>query len=61
MQRFYEGAEDEPKVRAELIGGIIRDIFELPGRTSPDDGPDLLPVTIQELKIILRRHLFGEE
>ncbi|WP_422383297.1 hypothetical protein [Roseibium album] len=61
IQRLYEGTEDEQKARTELIGLIIRDICELPDRTSPDDEPDLLLVTIQELDIILRRHLFGEE
>lgn len=53
--------EEKPKYQDELIGDITRDICELPDRTSPDDEPDLLLVTIQELDIILRRHLFGEE
>lgn len=35
---------------------IIRDICELPDRTSPEDQPDMLMVTEEELRIILTRH-----
>ena len=35
---------------------IVRDICELPDRTSPEDQPDMLLVTEEELRIILARH-----
>ena len=53
------GFSDDAKT--DLIGGIITNICELPDRTSPDDQPDMMLVTAEELDLILRRHLFGEE
>ncbi|MBO9459013.1 hypothetical protein [Labrenzia sp. R5_0] len=47
--------------KADLIGGIITNICELPDRTSPDDQPDMMLVTAEELDLILRRHVFGDE
>lgn len=42
---------------AAAVPEIIKDISELDGYTSPDDNPDLLQCTVQELEVILRRHL----
>lgn len=39
------------------IESIIRDIAELPDRTSPEDQPEAMLVTSDELRIILTRHL----
>lgn len=44
--------EDSTNLTAE----IIRDICELPDRTSPDDWPEAMIVTPEELTIILERH-----
>ena len=46
-------AESEPRE----FGDIIVDICELPDRTSPDDAPDMMLVTGEELTIIMHRHL----
>jgi hypothetical protein len=43
------------------ITAIIKDVCELPDYTSPEDNPDLLQCTVDELTLILRRHLLGEE
>ncbi len=42
---------------AATIAEIIRDVCELPDRTSPDDWPEVMLVTPEELTIILERHL----
>lgn len=42
---------------AEKIELIIRDVAELPDRTSPEDWPEALIVTGDELEEILTRHL----
>ena len=36
---------------------IIRDIAELPDRTSPSDQPEMMLVTEDELRVILERYL----
>lgn len=48
-----------PKISGgpEIINDVIRDICELPDRTSPEDCPDTLIVTVDELRIILERYL----
>lgn len=45
----------------DAITAIIKDVCERPDYTSPDDKPDLLQCTVDELTLILRRHLLGEE
>jgi len=42
---------------SEKIALIIRDVAELPDRTSPEDWPDALIVTGDELEEILSKHL----
>lgn len=42
------------------VASAIRDVAELPDRTSPDDQPDMLFVSIDELQEILERH-FGDD
>ena len=42
--------------RIDWIGEVIRDICEIPDRTSPDDFPEAMLVTIPELRTIIERH-----
>ena len=44
----------------DLVARIIRNVCELPDYTSPDDQPDLLTCTVDELELCIRRAL-GEE
>lgn len=39
---------------------IIQDVAELPDRTSPDNWPDAMIVTADELRSILQKHLGAE-
>lgn len=39
-----------------LIDNVIRDVAELPDRTSPEDWPEAMLVTADELRMILERH-----
>lgn len=41
----------------ECIQSIIRDLSELPDYTSPDEWPDALLATPDELRVVLERHL----
>lgn len=43
--------------RAEIIEGVIRDVAELPDRTSPEDWPEAMMVTADELRSILLARL----
>ncbi len=43
-----------------LINIVIRDVAELPDRTSPEDWPDAMIVTGDELEEILTNRLKGE-
>ena len=43
-----------------LINIVIRDVAELPDRTSPEDWPDAMIVTSDELEEILTNRLKGE-
>ncbi len=47
-------------VSDEMIVSIVRDICELPDRTSSDDWPEAMLVTPDELTIILTRHLSNQ-
>lgn len=49
----------QPNTTADklAIEQIIRDVAELPDRTSPDDWPEVMLVTADELTIILERAL----
>lgn len=40
-----------------LATAIIRDVAELPDRTSPEDQPEMMLVTAEELRAILEAHL----
>ena len=44
----------------KFVHDVIVDVSELPDRSSPDDWPEALLVTADELELILRRH-FGED
>lgn len=43
--------------REQIITGVLQDVAELPDRTSPDDAPDMMLVTAEELRAILEAHL----
>ena len=48
-------AEYDPALLGEfLISNVIQHVAELPDRTSPDDAPDMMLVTADELTEILR-------
>jgi hypothetical protein len=53
---MMEMSADQKQAEA-LVADIIRDICELPDYQSPDDQPDLVMATIEELTIILERNL----
>jgi hypothetical protein len=40
-----------------LIDDVVREVSELPGRTSPEDAPDMMLVTAEELKTIMIANL----
>ncbi len=61
MTDVLEVAERARKKMEDAIPAIIQDVCELPDYTSPDDNPDLVQCTVKELRMILRRHLLGEE
>lgn len=42
--------------REMFIRNVLRDVAELPDRTSPEDQPDMMLVTGAELRAILERH-----
>ncbi|XUM25092.1 hypothetical protein ACRAVF_34055 (plasmid) [Bradyrhizobium oligotrophicum S58] len=41
----------------QFVSSVINDVAELPDRTSPDDEPDMMLVTAEELKTILCKRL----
>lgn len=41
----------------QFIFSVLRDVAELPDRNSPDDEPDMMLVTADELKTILCNRL----
>ncbi len=43
-----------------VVDQIVRDVAELPDRTSPEDQPDMMLVTADELTLIVRRVLTQE-
>ena len=43
-------------VETDWISNVIRDVSELPDRSSPDDEPDMMLVTAAELRSILETH-----
>lgn len=45
----------------KTIERILRDSCELPDRNSPEDQPEMLLITVEELDMILRRHLGLED
>ena len=54
---FKKGWQAKSQGIAEKIALIIRDVAELPDRTSPEDWPEALIVTSGELEEILTQHL----
>lgn len=41
----------------QFVNSVISDVAELPDRNSPEDEPDMMLVTAEELKTILRERL----
>lgn len=37
----------------QFVNSVLNDVAELPDRTSPDDEPDMMLITAEELKTIL--------
>ncbi len=52
--RAWLAAQEEMSAQISLI---VRDVAELPGRTSPDDQPNMMMVTAEELESILTEHI----
>ena len=50
-------AQPEPAGVDDVVNEIIRDVAELPDRTSPEDWPDAMLVTADELRTILEAAL----
>lgn len=51
---FEKGGDSEFD---KFVAGIVRDVAELPDRTSPADQPEMMLVTQDELSEIIRRAL----
>ena len=49
------------EARDKIIFNIIRDVAELPDRNSPEDQPDMMLVTMDELRTTLECHIPIEE
>jgi hypothetical protein len=41
----------------QFVNSVLNDVAELPDRTSPDDEPDMMLVTADELARIIRERL----
>lgn len=52
---FSSPGFDQGKVSEhdQFVNAVLRDVAELPDRTSPEDEPDMMLVTAEELKTIL--------
>ena len=54
--------DDVPaKTLERVIERVLMDVCELPDRSSPDDQPEMMLVTGEELDMILKRHLGLED
>lgn len=49
--------QGKPSEFDQFVNSVLRDVAELPDRNSPDDGPDMMLVTAEELKVILCKRL----
>jgi len=45
--------QGKPSEFDRFVNSVLNDVAELPDRTSPDDEPDMMLVTAEELKVIL--------
>jgi hypothetical protein len=58
LMDYQDQLAAERKVKlAQTKDAIIRDVADLPDRTSPDDQPEMMMVSGEELQMILDRHL----
>ena len=55
------GKTVDGKETLDWIDIVVRDVAELPGRTSPDDCPEAMLVTAVELRAILENSAAAEE
>ncbi len=46
--------DDTPEMVNSIVATILRDVCELPDRSSPDDDPNMVLVTLDELDLIVR-------
>jgi hypothetical protein len=51
--------EPERRILSNIITDVIRDICELPGRTSPEDWPEAMLIETDELRGILEQYFEG--
>lgn len=49
--------QGKPSEFDQFVNGVLRDVAELPDRNSPEDEPDMMMVTAEELKVILCNRL----
>lgn len=64
MRIAAEAQDEQDQLRADVggkIDAIMQDVVDLEYDTCDEDNPDLCHATRDELTIILRRHLLGEE
>jgi hypothetical protein len=45
--------QGKPSEFDQFVNAVLREVAELPDRTSPDDEPDMMLVTADELKTII--------
>lgn len=49
-------AADRAMENSQLVDAIVRDVCELPDRSSPEDQPDMMLVSVDELTGILTKY-----
>lgn len=54
-----EGAEQESDALDGIVSLVVREVAELPDRTSPDDAPDMMLVTADELESAIRSAFYA--
>lgn len=59
--RVAEAVAKETEAKREAIARIIQGACDLPDRNSPEDQPEMLLITVDELDMLLQRHLGFED
>lgn len=52
----HHNAERDERAAKYAADMIVREVAELPDRTSPDDAPDMMLVKAEELRLIVEHH-----